>query len=578
MIQTAVHTNDEVIELQNSLRTSRISNDCLSLLLERTRAELDFSNVRVTTLEENVTREANARLFAEGSAVDLNSLLLISDFNLNVVQDQYQEACIRNSELISQAEERGTEIRLLRQDLDNSKAEMLEQTNMLKEKLAQLESKYKEDVAKTKRECDQLLQSHREKIVVSVEDIKQSKVEIQKWQTAYEEEHNRFESLEQSTDTKIENALQEQFERLQSEHLQIVSQKEEDFSQKLSLEVASVKKLSTELKRKELLLKQQTQEILKLQNLQKTTQNQNSLLGQQLSDAEQTIVQKKIEYGLSLEEKMALIRQNDNTISLLQERVAILEGNLTKNIEENEGLQNDKQHLATQISQAQYRISHLVDAKLSLEGKLGQCEKELYLKDEELASLRSNVIVLENNLTERTREIQQCVHQSATKIAELQIQLKKLEAKRIADIADTKQQCQYEYQSLLKERDTAIAKLNESLEENETELEQTRNEMNLLANTKESADSKMNAMVVDFAKLRNQLLSTEQAVSSKDLLCNELKAKLVSLERNYEAAQGDCRKSSLELEMLKSHLAASEVATRSKSRNQVVDSDDERYF
>jgi chromosome segregation ATPase len=116
----------------------------------------------------------------------------------------------------------------------------------------------------------------------------------------------------------------------------------------------------------------------------------NSLLRQQLSDAQQAIVQKKTEYDLSLEEKMALIRQNDKTISLLQERVTMLEGNLTKNIEENEGLQNDKQHLATQIS-------HLVDAKLFLEGKLGHCEKDLYSKDEELASLHSKVIELENS-------------------------------------------------------------------------------------------------------------------------------------------------------------------------------------
>jgi chromosome segregation ATPase len=168
------------------------------------------------------------------------------------------------------------------------------------------------------------------------------------------------------------------------------------------------------------------------------------------------------------------------------------------------GLRNDKQYLAAQISR-------LVDDKLSLNGKLGQCEKELYFKDEELASLRSNMIVLDNSLTERTQtlidttnqiviaegisidlnskllianftrfrlqlqndEIQQSLHQSATKIAELESQLKKLEAKRIADIADTKQQCQYEYESLLKERATAIAKLNESLKENETDLQRT---------------------------------------------------------------------------------------------------------
>ena len=317
--------NNEIVELQNSLRTLRLSAGGLSLLLESTRADLDVSKARVTKLEENIAREANARLFAEGNAVDLNSLLLISDFNLKVVKDNYTTTSLRNAELISQGEERASKICLLNQDL-----------------------------------------------ALYVENIKKSKIEI---------------------------------------------------------------------------LKCVSEEIIKLQNLENTTQNQNSLLLQKLSDATQTIVQKKTEYDLSLEEKMAIIRQNDRTISLLQ-----------------------------------------------------QCEKELYL---ELASLRSKMIVLDNSLTERTQtltdttnqiviaegisidfnskllianfnrfrlqlqndEIKQSVHQSATKIAELETQLKKLEAKRIADIADTKQQCQYEYESVLKEQATAIAKLNESLKE-----------------------------------------------------------------------------------------------------------------
>jgi hypothetical protein len=60
------------VELQNALRTFRLSADGLSLLVERTKAALDVSNARVTMLQENIAQEANARLFAEGSAVDLN--------------------------------------------------------------------------------------------------------------------------------------------------------------------------------------------------------------------------------------------------------------------------------------------------------------------------------------------------------------------------------------------------------------------------------------------------------------------------------------------------------------------------
>lgn len=74
------------MELPNALRTRRLSADGLSL--ERTQGDLDVSNAIVTVLQENIVREANARLFAEGSAVDLNSLLLISYFNLKVVQEQ----------------------------------------------------------------------------------------------------------------------------------------------------------------------------------------------------------------------------------------------------------------------------------------------------------------------------------------------------------------------------------------------------------------------------------------------------------------------------------------------------------
>jgi hypothetical protein len=37
--QTAIQTNDEIVELQNSLTTCRLSNDVLSLLLEREERE-----------------------------------------------------------------------------------------------------------------------------------------------------------------------------------------------------------------------------------------------------------------------------------------------------------------------------------------------------------------------------------------------------------------------------------------------------------------------------------------------------------------------------------------------------------
>jgi len=67
---------DDVEELQNSLRTFRLSIDGLSLLLERSQTELVTANARVTHLEE-FSNELTLRL---GNAVDLNSQLLVSEF------------------------------------------------------------------------------------------------------------------------------------------------------------------------------------------------------------------------------------------------------------------------------------------------------------------------------------------------------------------------------------------------------------------------------------------------------------------------------------------------------------------
>ena len=67
---------DDVEELQNSIRTFRLSIDGLSLLLERSQTELVTANARVTHLEE-FSNELTLRL---GNAVDLNSQLLVSEF------------------------------------------------------------------------------------------------------------------------------------------------------------------------------------------------------------------------------------------------------------------------------------------------------------------------------------------------------------------------------------------------------------------------------------------------------------------------------------------------------------------
>jgi hypothetical protein len=75
---------DGVEALRTSLRTLRLSNDGLSLLLERNQAELAESRARITHLEEHLAnfthemaQEVSSRLLAEGIAVDLNSQLII---------------------------------------------------------------------------------------------------------------------------------------------------------------------------------------------------------------------------------------------------------------------------------------------------------------------------------------------------------------------------------------------------------------------------------------------------------------------------------------------------------------------
>jgi hypothetical protein len=75
-IPAEVPNNNDLEELQNSIRTFRLSNDGLSLLLERSQAEIVTANTRVTHLEE-FSNELTLRL---GNAVDLNSQLLVSEF------------------------------------------------------------------------------------------------------------------------------------------------------------------------------------------------------------------------------------------------------------------------------------------------------------------------------------------------------------------------------------------------------------------------------------------------------------------------------------------------------------------
>jgi hypothetical protein len=87
--QVGTVVNDEIEQLRNSLRTFRLSNDGLSMFLERTQNEVEISNARVTQLEHRdiqliieYEQEVNLRLLAEGRSVDMNSRHLVSEFDL----------------------------------------------------------------------------------------------------------------------------------------------------------------------------------------------------------------------------------------------------------------------------------------------------------------------------------------------------------------------------------------------------------------------------------------------------------------------------------------------------------------
>jgi hypothetical protein len=76
--------------------------------------------------------------------------------------------------------------------------------------------------------------------------------------------------------------------------------------------------------------------------------------------------------------------------------------------------------------------------------------------------------------------------------------------------------------------------------------------------------SRLKITTADTAKLRDQLLSTEQVVNSKDELYNELKATLVTLEKIYHVVQGECQTSLLEIDSKKDFIKKLEDSLASR--------------
>lgn len=145
--QALIPRNDELAELQNSLRTFRLSNDGMSLLLERTQSELAAANVRIAFLEQTATNSTlemteaiNTRLLAEGTAIDLNSQLLVSEFNRVHLQDvlnhsvatmsnQRTQIIAENEAYLKELSNRDAELQTLKVSLETAKNECHELSN-----------------------------------------------------------------------------------------------------------------------------------------------------------------------------------------------------------------------------------------------------------------------------------------------------------------------------------------------------------------------------------------------------------------------------------------------------------------
>lgn len=111
---------DEIEDLQNSLRTFRLSNERLSLLLDKNRVELAKKATIVARLEQGIfeltleiVQKENAQLYSEGKAIDLTSQLLIFEFNQSRSSEQIQRFEIK-------IQEKDAQIEHLKGEIENS--------------------------------------------------------------------------------------------------------------------------------------------------------------------------------------------------------------------------------------------------------------------------------------------------------------------------------------------------------------------------------------------------------------------------------------------------------------------------
>jgi hypothetical protein len=214
------------------LRTCRLSNVGLDLLVERTQADLAATNARVASLENaaadsdiQIANEANARILAEGFAIDFHSQLLIADFNRIHLQSQNNELQHSVQQLTNSSNQIVTENQTLISLVDETKSQLLftkekatADAKISATKIAELQSQLKKlednrisDIARANSNTLSLTKQIsilREKVaqMVPISDIRDSHHQTQKWKQTFEEEKQKYLDLQQAVGTQIENA------------------------------------------------------------------------------------------------------------------------------------------------------------------------------------------------------------------------------------------------------------------------------------------------------------------------------------------------------------------------------------
>jgi chromosome segregation ATPase len=399
-------------ELENALRTSRLSNEGLSLLVERSRTELAASADRLANLEQGkyklmleLGQEMNARTFTEGMCVDLHSRLLISDFNQKNAESTLQ---------ILTEKSNGVE-RKLKESLDVHKQEI----NKLDEQLAAknvlsnnmkneyytrikyLKTLFRERSKQTKKEKEQLentikkQESERDTIETLKQRIDEMTTTIKERSVASSALSNEKESAEKEiVELRKELTEKDANINLLEGRVQLLEESSD--------EAANLNELNNHLDRENQSLKKEVECLnsnvteLELKNKEETEKAKN------LQTSLNTQIDGHTTRIASLEEN--ILRERDSLMSKYKVEKSKLEETITtlrtKNDQANEKLVEKELIITSQETQ-----SHITNAKMiEIEKSLTQRNTELGLKNQKTEDLENSIRELEISL-QKTKDV-----------------------------------------------------------------------------------------------------------------------------------------------------------------------------